>query len=322
MSFATPARVRFVAAAMIACALLLVAIGFAKQRDGITPFGPELGGDYSAFYVAGQILNSEPDRLYDLALQEKLHRQLIPGTPADQILFYPSAPFFAVLYRPLAMLPYSWSYLVWLAIGAGLAIGGFALIWKGCPELAGGDWLTAMLASVSFAPLLLEGWVGGQTTVLVFFCVALAVYLRQWNRPVAAGVVLAVLSFKPTLLLLLVPMLIVTRSFRVLLGMALGGLGFFVISIWAVGWDGCVQFVRFLVKYAEATNTAPEALKPWKYVDLRSAVYPLFCHPSWWATVLLGVLFLAGAAHAAVDMAAFDGPTDGLGVGAGVDAGA
>jgi hypothetical protein len=281
---------------MIVCALLLVGFNFATQQGGTTRFGPDLGGDYPAFYVAGHILNTQPDRLYDLALQEKLYREVIPDASPKEFLLFPSAPFFAVLYRPLALLPYAWSYLVWLVIGAGLAVAGVVLLRKATPELSDEDGRTAMLASLSFAPLLLEGWVGGQTTALVLFCVALGVYLRQEKRPVSAGIVLAMLAFKPTLLLLMVPMLAVTRSFRVLLGMAIGGLGLLCISIWAVGIEGCRQFVILLGKYAEVKSHAPELLKPSKYIDLRSSVYPVFYHPQWWASILLVLLVLAGAA--------------------------
>ncbi len=291
----TPFRVRFVAAGIIVAALLLVGVNFAKQHGGMTPFGPELGGDYPAFYVAGQILNTEPSRLYDLGLQETLYRRVIPDAPADRALPYPGTPFLAVLYRPLALLPYAWSYLLWLVIGAALATSSFLLLWKACHEAPGGDRLTAMLVSLSFMPLLLEGWVGGQPTTILLFCTSLAIYFRQQERPMSAGVALAFLAFKPTLLLLLGPMLIVTKSFRVLLGMMIGGLALSLVSIWAVGFDGCRQYVEFLSKYAQVRSVAPESLKPWKYVDLRSAVYPMFYHPQLWASVLLAVLFLAGA---------------------------
>jgi hypothetical protein len=64
-----------------------------------------------------------------------------------------------------------------------------------------------------------------------------------------------------------------------------------------VGYEGCVGFVRFLTTYAEAERAAPETLKSaWKYVDLRSAVYPAFYHPTLWSSVVLAILVVAGAA--------------------------
>ncbi len=89
-SLATPARVRFVGAAVIGVSLVLLAINFARQQSGMTPFGPELGADYPAFYVAGEILNSEPSRLYDLALQEKLYRRLMPARRPTKSSFFPA----------------------------------------------------------------------------------------------------------------------------------------------------------------------------------------------------------------------------------------
>jgi len=283
--------IRFISIAAICTALSLLTWNIATQHGGITTFGPELGGDYPAFYLAGQTLNTDPDRLYDLPRQEELFHQLIPDAP-NHFLFYPGAPFLAVLFRPLALLPYTWSYLAWLGIGAALALASFWLLWRACGKT--GNWLTALLACLSFAPLLLEGWIGGQTAVVVLFCVSSAIYLHSRGHPISAGAVLAVLAFKPTLLLLVVPMLFVTRSFRVLLGMALGSLGALVISLWAVGYSGCVSWLQLLAYYAEVKRLAPESLKPWKYVDLRSAVYPLFYHPPLWASILLAFLFTAG----------------------------
>jgi hypothetical protein len=314
-----PKQVRFIASAMIGIALVLVAVSFARQHGGMTPFGTELGGDYPAFYLAGRILNSAPERLHDMALQEKLYHEVIPAAPAGQFLLYPNAPFLAILFRPLALLPYAWSYLAWLVISAVMALTGFWLLCKASPALTvvqvllpspvsgegqgvrasrlpPGDWLTAMLAAFSFTPFLFEGWVSGQTCAIVILCTALAIYLRQQGREFSAGMALAVLAFKPTLLLLLLPMLVVTRSFRVLLGVAASGLGLLVLSVWAVGCDGCLNFLRFLLRYAQTERVAPEILKSsWKYVDLRSAADPIFLHPSLWSSLVLA-LFVAAAA--------------------------
>lgn len=286
--------VRWVAAATIGCAVVLLAVNFVGQRDGLTSFGPQLGADYPAFYTAGHLLNTAPSRLYDLTLQDQLFHRWIPGAPADQLLFYPSAPFLAVLFRPLALLPYAWSYGVWLVIGVGLTLAGFQWLKRSTPELAD-DWPTVVLAGCSFAPLLVEGWIGGQTSALVLFCVSLAIWLQHQGRSRWAGAAMAALAFKPTLLLLFAPMLLATRAWRVLQGMVLGGLVFAGVSVWAVGIEGFWRFLEFLAKYAEVRQRAPESLHPWKYVDLRSAAYPIFYHPAGWAVALMVVLVLAAA---------------------------
>ncbi len=292
----TPNQVRLVAAAMVAVALLFVAVSFAGQHGGMTPFGTELGGDYPAFYVAGRILNSTPERLHDMALQEKLYHQVIPDAPPGQFLLYPCAPFLAIVFRPLALLPYAWSYLGWLVISAAAALAGFWLMGKATPGLTGSDRLTALLAAFSFTPFLFEGWISGQTCAVVILCMGLAIYLRQQGREFSAGMVLAVLAFKPTLLLLFLPMLVITRSFRVLFGVVTSGFVLLALSVWAVGGDGCLRFVRFLIDYAKVERAAPELLKAsWKYVDLRSAAYPLFSHPSLWSSVVLAALVAAAA---------------------------
>lgn len=101
------------------------------------------------------------------------------------------------------------------------------------------------------------------------------------------------LAFKPPLLFLLVPMLLVTRSFRTLAGLVVGGLGLAAVSL-AVGLDTCADFLSSLRVYTEIKQVAPEVLRLWKYVDIRSALYPVFYHPSMWASAVLLALLLAG----------------------------
>lgn len=277
---------------LIVGALLLLILCLTTQEKNTTVFGPTLGADYPAFYIAGKTLNSEPDRLYDLQLQYELYHQLAPRSPTDWFAPYPYAPFFAVLFQPLALLPYQWSYLAWLIIGVIFFSLGIWLLRNSGLNFAANNWLTATLLSASFTPFLFEGWLGGQTSPFVFFCVASAIYLQSRERDIAAGSVLAALLFKPTLLLLIMPMFLICRQLRVLIGFVAGGLVFLSVSLWAVGIQGCLNFMRFLKVYMEVRRTTPESLKPWKYVDVRSAVYPLFYHPT--SLTLMILLSIAG----------------------------
>lgn len=275
---------------IIICGFLLLIVNLFTHHNNTTIFGPTLGADYPAFYFAGKILNSEPDRLYDLSLQNELYHELAPQAPADWFPLYPNAPFFAVPFRILALLPYQWSYVAWLGIGVLLFGLGIYLLRHSELNFSKSGWITVTLLSASFMPFLFEGWLGGQTSPFVLFCLAAIIYLLSHKQQIASGSVLAILLFKPTLLLLLLPMFFFTKQFRVIIGFAAGGLALLIASVWAVGVHGCMNYVRFLMIYMEIKKNNPEALIPWKYVDIRSALYPVFYHPNTFTLVILTLL--------------------------------
>src|SRR5215813_5796150 len=110
---------------------IILAISFTTQRAGRTVFGPRLGADFGAFYVAGKIFNSaSPDRIYDRDLQRKLHQELFPSAPSGEEFPYVNAPFFILPFPMLAGLEYSWAYLVWALLSLVLYISGFTLLWR------------------------------------------------------------------------------------------------------------------------------------------------------------------------------------------------
>ena len=75
---------------MLGMHLLLLAVIFATTRGGRTILGPGLGADFAGFYPAGTILNAyPPDRLYDLALQDRLYHRLLPAMPPGKGMIVP-----------------------------------------------------------------------------------------------------------------------------------------------------------------------------------------------------------------------------------------
>jgi alpha-1,2-mannosyltransferase len=107
------------------------------------------------------------------------------------------APLIAVLVEPLACVPYRWVVRGWCAVSAlcvalGLALGAryFA------PDLVRTPLAFAGLAfSLSlFEPVRYALWLG-QTTPLVFLCVMIALVAAARDRPISAGLALAVPAF-------------------------------------------------------------------------------------------------------------------------------
>jgi len=137
---------------VLAIYLAVLALSFATNVRGRTIFGPYLGADFGAFYIAGRIFNTHPpDRVYDAGLHHYLYLEQFPDAPRDSHLPYVNAPFFIVPFTVLARLPYSWAYFLWLVLSVALYVAGFFLIWRTLNAIPRDAWVMLLL-SFSFMP--------------------------------------------------------------------------------------------------------------------------------------------------------------------------
>jgi hypothetical protein len=202
-------------------------------------------------------------------------------------------PLVAVAFRPLAALPYAWSFAVWLLLSAGFYVGGLVLTISPLQSLSGTDRVTALLLALSFEPFIVECWLGGQLSAFGLFCIALAFSFQQTNRPVAAGLALGLCLYKPTLLVLLLPMLVVTANGRMLTGFGVAAVALAGASLLAVGRESCRAYANVVLGFSQAAaGSEGTVLRTWKYVDLNSFFRLLLGGHS----ALNGVLVLATAA--------------------------
>ena len=254
----------------------LVAVSLVSAARGRQLLGHPPGGDFVAFYAAGKILNEYPHTsLYDLPLQYRLHHALLPEMPPELASPYFNTPFLAWLFRPLARLPFLWSYGVWTAISFALYLGGLALLW---PEdkTFGDASRIAFLVCCSFPPFAIECLVGGQVSAIGFFALSLSTRWQRSARPMAAGAALALCLYKPPLLVVVVPMLAIGRRWRILAGFAAGACALGALSLAAVGYGGCVAYIEALRLRAGLVTLNPSPLALFKCVDIQTFFRLLF----------------------------------------------
>jgi hypothetical protein len=305
----TRPNLRFVCLAVLAMNLLLLAGSFATSDRGRTAWGPPLGADYAGFYTAGTVLNRYPPaRLYDPDLHDRLYHELLPNLGEEQKLPYVHPPFVAFALRPLAQLPYGWSFAVWLVISAALYLTGLLLTCGPLRALSPEDRRYALLLALSFEPFVMECWMGGQLSVVGFCCLAAAFAARKAGRPFLGGIFLGLCLYKPTLLVLLLPLLLVGRQARVLAGVCLIGLVLAAVSLLAVGAQGCLDYAQVVLGFTQTTTSAGDlTLRTWKYVDGNSFYRLLLGSSSalnwllWTASAVVPLAFLGarwGRLHA------------------------
>ncbi len=278
-------------AGVVLCGVSLL-LGF----EGKAFLGRPLGGDFVEFYTVGTILNHYPPaRIYDLALADRLQHAALPTMPQTQMLVFGQAPFIALLFRPFARLPYRWAYVAWLGFSACLYIAALALLFRTL-GLNAEDRKTGFLLALSWTPFLFETWIGGQMPVVVFFIWAVFFWLLENERrraaALGAGFVLALCLFKPTLVALPALMLLLGRRWRVLGGLAAGGVGMAVLSVATVGPGGCRAWLSILTMNAGILAKPVDAAHLAKYIDVLACSRLLF--PNWSAAAQLASI-LAGA---------------------------
>jgi hypothetical protein len=150
--------------------------------------------------------------------------------------------------------------------------------------------------ALGFYPFFIATLSNGQLGALAVFAVGMAIALELRCQPLVGGLALSVLAYKPTLLLLVVPMLLLTRRWRMWLGFVTGSAvwilsatAFSGVSIWP-------QYFRFLGYFRSVSVSHGQSLlKLWEYVDFTSFSFSI---PGGRSLPALSVLAILGTAAA------------------------
>lgn len=235
-------RVRVYSMAALACYAVYFVIWFVRANvlkvEGVFP----LGGDFLVFWSAAQlVLQGDPLAVYDVAALHKVELATVPLVATTQGLlpwFYP--PMFLPFVLPFGLLPYGLAVLAFFAVSVG------SFLWVISRIV---PWRQAWLPSVAF-PGIAVVLATGQNGLLFAACAGLAL---TWlpSRPVAAGTLLALLTVKPQLALMVPVALVCARAWKPLAVMVITSL---VMAALAVGAFGPESFAAFLHNTAFARS--------------------------------------------------------------------
>ena len=111
--------------------------------------------------------------------------------------------------------------------------------------------------------------------------------------PLLSGLALSILTYKPTLLLLIVPMLLLTRRFRTFIGFAAGTAALIAASTAFAGFQIWPAYAQFVHSFAGTAGLFGEsAIKRWEYVDFNSFLYGIPGGRSWIGLTILAFVLL------------------------------
>jgi alpha-1,2-mannosyltransferase len=208
---------RFAVALLAALAISFVAT--LASGEGADTAAGRLGGDYPAFYAAGRIAaDGDLDEVNDLARLEREQADFFPADEDEGFLTWAYPPHVALLYRPLAALPYRPSYAVHTALMVVAFVAAVRLLRPLVPWIAGAS-LPAIALGLAAWPMF-RGIGAGQNTALTLLLLVGAWRASAASRDGLAGVLLGLLLFKPQLAVLAVALWAVTRRWRAVLAFA------------------------------------------------------------------------------------------------------
>lgn len=256
-------------------------------------------GDFAGFYSWGRIIHEYPSGdFYNYPLLQKMCYSVQPRDAGYGPLPYP--PYAGLVFVPFAWLPYWAAYLLWSLISIGLYLAGLWMILSRFLRVHAHARSLLIGLAFCFAPFLVDTAANGQLAAVGFLAFAAAVREDDLGHAFRSGLAISVCSYKPTLLVLALPMLLLTRRWRALAGFAVGTAAMSAAATALAGRDVWRGFISTLLSFGHASVKAKSAtiLILAKYVDLTSFAHAVPGGQS--LPVLLAVVAVGGAALAAL----------------------
>ncbi|MBN1484731.1 MAG: DUF2029 domain-containing protein [Chloroflexia bacterium] len=257
-----------------------------------------VGGDYRAFRSSAQIATQVGfAQVYDLDLQEQYQRALYDAYARIPVLYMtvpaPLLPPFILIFVPLLLLPPLPGLIAWTVLQV-------LLLWLYLRRFLGAlegfeerGVFALLLCSFPLFWNLLFGQIN--LFLLIFVGEFLLAYLR--GREIVSGLWLGGLLLKPQALILLLPGLLLRRSFKALAGFGLAGLAVLGLSLLLGGPEGLIALGRLILGYAEGLQTnVPQFMVNWRALALNLG--ELIPAPIAWGVAIAGMLLTAGVALA------------------------
>jgi len=254
--------------------------------------------DFTIFYTAGKcIVQGRGRQLYDLETQFAIQREFASEVKhRENPLPFNHPPFQALLFAPLARLPYVAAYLVWAAFNMTLILGFCKLLRPWLPSLLGFLPALPLLSMFAFFPVIMA-LLQGQDSILLLFLYGLVFSALATGRGFVAGLCLGLALFKFQLVLPFVVVLLVRRQWRAIAGFVITSFVLLLVSAAVVGWKGVMAYPRFVLGLSR--SGAQAGIYPRDMPNLRGLVAGSLHLAGLPATLLIVALSIALLALAA-----------------------
>jgi hypothetical protein len=256
-----------------------------------------LGMDYCAYWSGGKIINqSGYAAIYNLDIVTQIQKTIYPQASNPSIPFQivpiPYLPIFVIPFQFLSFLNLEISFLVWTLINL---VGFIIYLRFFTKEVTGHPLPTRLLLMLMLSLPVFLNLFWGQVNIWLGICAGEFIRLTLSNKPFRAGLWLGGWLFKPQLLILIIPILLIQRSWKALTGFTASTLLVLVGSFGLVGAKGFTGLANLLLGSAQGTSASnPEIMMNWRMLGLHLAYY--FSPLLGWAFAILGSVLTVIAA--------------------------
>ncbi len=239
---------------------------FSLRREIVTGYP-----DFTIFYTAGKsIIEGRGRQLYDVDMQFAIQREFASEVKhRENPLPFNHPPFEALLFAPLARLPYVAAYLVWAVFNIALILGFWILLRPRLPSLHGFLPALPLLAMFAFFPVSMA-LLQGQDSILLLLLYGLAFCALATGRAFVAGACLGLALFKFQLVLPFVLVLLIRRQWRAIAGFIVTAFALLLVSATVVGWSGVMAYPGFVLRLSR--SGAQAGIYPRDMPNLRGLV--------------------------------------------------
>ena len=243
------AWVRLACAALAACYLLQLGLEvYWHNTCG------HLAIDYCALRSAGQVARTSGfANVYDLAALGRVEREVTPRTTAPFVVS-PIAylPIFVVPLQLLPSLDPTTGYWLWTAINLGVLVLYLLFFIR---QTTGSRPSAALLGLCLLSLPVYWNLFDGQVNVWLLISVGEVIRASLGGRPFRAGLWLGGLLLKPQLLLLVIPVLLFQRAFKLLAGLAVSSFALLASSWLLIGDGGMGRLASLWVGFGNGLPT-------------------------------------------------------------------
>ena len=271
------------------------------ERDSGSPI--KYGGDYLAFWSAGKVADEKGySEIYNLENLKSVQMQALNklGFLQKSILPAPYLSVFLVPFQLLSRVELQLSYWIWTLFNLLVLIGYLVFFFRNTSpgkSVSLPDWGLLLLLLLSFP--VFDNLANGQLNIFLMICTGEFIRNSLNNKTFLSGVWLAGLLLKPQLLILIVPIILLMRYCKVLLGFVVSSMAIMLTSLLLSGFAGMNGLINLLTRWGEGNAvTAPETMINWRMVGVNLSILTESSTAGWIITGLgialtvLGVYFL------------------------------
>lgn len=249
--------------------------------------------DFVYYYGDGRLVNEyPPEGLYDPGLQKKVFDEIYPPH-GESWSISPYPPLVGRIFSYYARLPVFQAYWLWFGTSLLLYISGLAAVLAVAYPRDKLKISLMLCLALAFPPFLWFTLISGQLASVAVFSLGCAIYLERRSWGFLSGLALSILSYKPTLLVLVLPMLLLTRRFRGLMGFLAGVVALTGVATILSGTRAWVAYAGMIKVWLHGAGVRGKAIyKHSTLVDLNSMRHDLFGAGSTFGLIAL-VLIMA-----------------------------